>query len=366
MRPGAREESEWVTRSTSDELEHLRSPSVSAQQSRHRHPASRSPRNLNPTRIRAPISRTNRNRIPRRIADPNLDPTPPPAGETPPPGENNQQQNNNTNTQTTPSGGEVRTAEPGEVLNTGGYQEEEKKPEEKTPEPSTPPPPPPPPVVYVPPTPPVVIAPKDQVIPQVIILDKEKSKDSQLQQESEGKLKTTLNPELPQNNIEENNGAQLQRINSLDENAEAFDTNGVMTMFSTNENNNEQVQTMAAAAAPVARPSLVSVFTGFLALSGLGPSTGAGTPSFPFVPTPIFDAIFAFVRRIESTLSNQTPTANVNSAWNPTHRSVGWTGRRRRRRRRHADVYRLAAAPARRRRAGFQDRQIHIYPRRSR
>ncbi len=41
---------------------------------------------------------------------------------------------------------------------------------------------------------------------------------------------------------------------------------------------------MAAAATPVARPSLVSVFTGFLALVGLGPSTGAGTPSFPFVP----------------------------------------------------------------------------------
>ena len=142
---------------------------------------------------------------------PSPDPTPPPAGETPPPGENNQQQQNN-NSQTIPSGGEVRTAEPGEVLNTGGFQEE-KKPEEKTPELTGTAPPP---VVYVPPTPPVE-TPKDQIIPQAFLVEKGKSKDAELQQESGNKLKTTLNPELPQNNVEENNGAQLRRVKSLDE-----------------------------------------------------------------------------------------------------------------------------------------------------
>jgi VCBS repeat-containing protein len=252
--------------------------------------------------------------------NPDPDPTPPPpTGEQPPSDDNNQQQNNNGNVQTTPGGGEVRTAEPGEVLNTGGYQEEEKKPVEPTG--TTPPPPPPPPLVVPVPQPPPVVTPKDEVIPQTVIDEKGKSKDALLQQESDNKLKTTLNLELSPNNVEEGNGAQL-RGTSWDGNAEAFDTNAVMTMFSTTEDDNEQVmQTMAAAAAPAApKPTLTSIFTGFLALVGLGPSTGAGTPSFPFVPAPIFDAIFAFVRRIEATLSNETPIAKLS---NPEYQENG-------------------------------------------
>ena len=179
-----------------------------------------------------------------------------------------------------------------------------------------------PPVVYVPPTPPVV-TPKDQVIPQTVIDEKAKSKDTQLQKQSDNTLKTTLNPELSQNNVEAGNGAQL-RATSVHENAEDLNSNGVTTMFSTTEDDNETMQTMAAAAAPAApKPTLTSIFTGFLALVGLGPSTGAGTPSFPFVPTPIFDAIFAFVRRIESTLSNQTPTATVDSSQNGQGKVTG-------------------------------------------
>ena len=249
--------------------------------------------------------------------NPSTEPTPPPGGETPPPGENNQQQQQQNNNGTTPSGGEVRTAEPGEVLNTGGYQEEEKKPEEKIPEPTVTPP-----VVYVPPTPPVV-TPKDQTIPQAFLIEKGKSKDTQLQQGSGNKLKTSVKNELSRVGNEEGNGSALQRGKSLTENTESFDTDNVMTTFSSGENENQQVvQTMAAAAAPASRPTLTSVLTGFLALVGLGPSTGAGTPSLPFVPQPIFDAIFAFVRRIESTLSNQTPTATVIPRQDPTNGQI--------------------------------------------
>ena len=83
-------------------------------------------------------------------------------------------------------------------------------------------------------------------------------------------------------------------------------------MFSTNENENQQViQTMAVADAPPAKPTFRSVVTGFLALVGLGPAAGAGAPSLPFVPTPIFDAIFAFFRRVEATFSNETPRATL-------------------------------------------------------
>ncbi|WNG91081.1 Ig-like domain-containing protein [Mycobacterium sp. ITM-2016-00318] len=253
--------------------------------------------------------------------NPDPDPTPPPAGEQLPSGENNQQQINNDNVQTTPSGTEVRSAEPGAVLNTGGYQQEEQQKEQKPVEPTgtTPPPPPPPPVVYVPPTPPVV-TPKDQVNQQTVIDEKGKSKDAQLQEESGNKLKTTPSPELSQNNVEAGNGAQLG-VTSVDENADDLNSNGVMTMFSTSEDDNDTMQTMAAAAAPATpTPTLTSIFTGFLALVGLGPSTGAGTPSFPFVPTPIFDAIFAFVRRIEATFSNETPSAKLT---NPEYQQNG-------------------------------------------
>ena len=136
---------------------------------------------------------------------------------------------------------------PGQVLATGGYQENEKKPEEKPVLPTgTTPPPPPPPVVYVPPTAPVV-TPKDQVIPQVVVLDKDKPNDTQLPQDSTDKLKTMLSTALSQNNSEQNNGTRLQRVTSQDEDAQAANTNTVMTMSLTGENENQQVvQTMAA------------------------------------------------------------------------------------------------------------------------
>lgn len=240
----------------------------------------------------------------------NPDPTPPTRGETTPPGENNQHQRNDTNTQSPSDGTEIRTAERGEVLNTGGYRPDENNSEEKTPEPTGTTRP----VVHVPETAPV-ITPKDWLRSHGTVIDEGKSKYVQQQQQRKAALQITPGPDLEKTKGLESTGAQ-QRDTSLSGSARGLPKDNAMATFSAADDDSQTAQTTASAAAPAPTPTLTSVFTGFLALVGLGPSTGAGTPSLPFVPAPIFDAIFAFVRRIESTLSNQTPTATVDSRQN--------------------------------------------------
>ena len=271
-----------------------------------------------------PVQGTNQDNTPATDPGPPApepDPTPPtPPGGTPSPGENNPQQENN-NDPVKPGDPEVRSAEPGEVLATGGYIEDEKKPEEKPVLPTgTPPPTPPVAEQHIPTVPPVEESKNPVILPQTpLLLEDEKSKNKLLEQPSDEHLKTTLKTIEQQENT-----GQLQRLASLN-NAQSLNSNMSLTSTSsTNQDENAPVmQTMAAAEAPVSTtPSLRTVFTGFLALIGLGPTTGAGTPSLPFVGTPIFEAIFAFVRRIESTLSNETPTAKVRSRQDPSNGQV--------------------------------------------
>ena len=92
-----------------------------------------------------PVQGTNQDNTPTDPGPtaPEPDPTPAPGGGTPSPGDNNApQQRTTTDPAVKPGDPEVRSAEPGEVLATGGYQEDEKKPEEKPvlPTGTTPPP----------------------------------------------------------------------------------------------------------------------------------------------------------------------------------------------------------------------------------
>jgi hypothetical protein len=200
----------------------------------------------------------------------------------------------------------VRKARPGEVLSTGGFQQVVRgliRHALSVPETT-------PPTGQEHQTPPPAGQSNDPVAP-LASQEPQKSRTKPLPQNPVDNVRTALKEHLPQ--INRNSDPQLQRATNQDKKLGTLD-NTTMTALSSAQDQTSQTPDVADAASP---PTVRTIVTGLLSVVGLGPSTGA-TPRLPFVPAPIFDAVFAVFRRIEhaftQAIANQTPTATVSSA----------------------------------------------------
>jgi hypothetical protein len=239
---------------------------------------------------------------------PNPDPTP----EVPDAQKNNSgSENEQKDLQEKQGDPKVDAATPGSnagVLAPGGAIEEVKRSETEPQQPPAAIDPPPPPPAGVPVSPPPANQPQQQV-PEQAPPPPPPPNGNQLkaalsQADLDEELNKTLTSALQlQNNEDELQ--QLQRLTSLNEDALEIASDDTMMMAFSMAQDEEPI--MAAAAAEPAAPTFQTVLTGLLSLVGLGPN--AGTPTLPFVPTPILEFVFAVFRRIEATFSNETPTA---------------------------------------------------------